>query len=41
MRENIKKAKKHGRDILSELADKILSDIAKKENQISELKKYE
>jgi DNA repair exonuclease SbcCD ATPase subunit len=39
LKENIEKAKKHDRDILSELADKVLSDIAKKENQISELKK--
>lgn len=39
LRENIEKAKKHGRDILSELADKVLSDIAKKENQVGELKK--
>lgn len=37
--ENIEKAKKHGRDILSELADKVLSDISKKENQIRELQK--
>jgi uncharacterized protein YoaH (UPF0181 family) len=39
LRENIEKAKKRNRDILSELADKVLSDIAKKENQVSELKK--
>jgi len=39
LKENIEKAKKHDRDILSELADKVLSDIAKKENQVSELKK--
>jgi len=39
LKENIKKAKKQKRDILSELADKVLSDIAKKENQVGELKK--
>lgn len=39
LKENIDKAKKQGRDILSELADEVLSDIAKKENQVSELKK--
>jgi len=39
LRENIEKAKKHNRDILSELTDKVLSDIAKKENQVDELKK--
>ena len=39
LKENIEKAKKHDRDILSELADKVLSDIAKKENQVGELKK--
>ena len=39
LKENIKKAKKQKRDILSELADKVLTDIAKKENQVSELKK--
>jgi len=39
LRENIEKAKKYDRDILSELADKVLSDIAKKENRVSELKK--
>lgn len=39
LKENIEKAKKQKRDILSELADKVLSDIAKKENQVSELKK--
>jgi len=39
LKENIEKAKKQKRDILNELADKVLSDIAKKENQISELKK--
>ena len=37
--ENIEKAKKHNRDILSELADKVLADIAKKENRVGELKK--
>jgi hypothetical protein len=41
LKENIEKAKEHDRDILIELADKVLSDIAKKENQVSELmKKY-
>ncbi len=39
LKENIEKANKHSRDILSELADKVLSDIAKKGNQVSELKK--
>ncbi|MEX0918479.1 MAG: hypothetical protein WDZ85_00705, partial [Candidatus Paceibacterota bacterium] len=39
LRENIEKAKKHNRDILSELADKVLSDVTKKENQVDELKK--
>ncbi len=39
LKENIEKAKKHDRDILSELADKVLSDIAKKENHVDELKK--
>jgi len=39
LKENIDKAKKQKRDILSELADKVLADIAKKENQVSELKK--
>jgi len=39
LKENIEKANKHNRDILSELADKVLSDIAKKENQVGELKK--
>lgn len=39
LRENIEKAKKQGRDILNELADKVLSDIAKKENQVDKLKK--
>jgi len=39
LKENIGKAKKQGRDILSELADKVLTDIAKKENQVSGLRK--
>lgn len=39
LKENIDKAKKQKRDILSELADKVLTDIAKKENQVGELKK--
>lgn len=39
LKENIEKASKQKRDILSELADKVLVDIAKKENQVSELKK--
>lgn len=39
LKENIEKAKKQKRDILSELADKVLTDIAKKENQVGELKK--
>lgn len=39
LKENIDKAKKQKRDILGELADKVLTDIAKKENQVSELKK--
>ena len=39
LKENMEKANKLGRDILSELADKVLSDIAKKENQVNELKK--
>lgn len=39
MKENIDKAKKQKRDILGELADKVLTDIAKKENQVSELRK--
>ncbi len=39
LKENIEKAKKQKRDILGELADKVLTDIAKKENQVSELKK--
>ena len=39
LKENIRKAKKQKRDILSELADKVLSDIAKKENQLDEIKR--
>lgn len=39
LRENIEKAEKQKRNILSELADKVLTDIAKKENQLSGLKK--
>ncbi|MBU2529904.1 MAG: hypothetical protein KKD35_02595 [Elusimicrobia bacterium] len=39
LKENIKKAKKQKRDILSELAEKLLDDIAKKENQLDKLKK--
>lgn len=39
LRENIKKAEKQKRDILSELAEKVLTDIAKKENLLDELKK--
>jgi len=39
LKENIEKAKKQKRDILSELADKVLTDIVKKENQVDELKK--
>lgn len=39
LKENIGKAEKQKRDILSELAEKVLSDIAKKENQLDELKK--
>jgi len=39
LKENIDKAKKQKRDILGELSDKVLTDIAKKENQVSELKK--
>lgn len=39
LKENVDKAKKQKRDILSVLADKVLTDIAKKENQVSELKK--
>jgi len=39
LKENIEKAKKQKRDILNELADKVLTDIAKKQNQVDELKK--
>jgi len=39
LKENIEKAKKQKRDILGELADKVLTDIAKKENQVNELRK--
>jgi len=39
LKENIEKAKKRKRDILNELADKVLTDIAKKENQLDEIKK--
>ena len=39
LKESIEKAKKQKRDILSELADKVVEDIAKKENQLAELKK--
>lgn len=39
LKENVEKAKKQKRDILGELAEKVLSDIAKKENQLDELKK--
>lgn len=39
LKENIEKAGKQKRDILSELADKVLTDIAKKENQLDELRK--
>jgi hypothetical protein len=39
LKESIEKAKKQKRDILSELAEKVLEDIAKKENQLDELKK--
>ena len=38
LKENIEKAKNQNRDLLSELAEKILTDIAKKENQLKELK---
>lgn len=38
LKENIEKAKRQKRDILSELAEKLLTDIAKKENLLSELK---
>ncbi|HBB56804.1 TPA: hypothetical protein DEW47_03015 [Patescibacteria group bacterium] len=39
LKESIEKAKKQQRDILSELAEKVAEDIAKKENQLDELKK--
>ncbi|MEK7104515.1 MAG: hypothetical protein AAB868_00565 [Patescibacteria group bacterium] len=39
LKESIEKAKKQKRDILSELAEKVTEDIAKKENQLDELKK--
>lgn len=39
LKENIGKAKKQKRDILGELSEKVLSDIAKKDNQLDELKK--
>lgn len=39
LKENIEKAKKQKRDMLKELEDKILSDIAEKENQLSKLRK--
>lgn len=39
LKESIEKAKKQKRDILSELAEKVTEDIAKKENQLNELKK--
>ena len=39
LKDSIDKAEKQNRDILSELADKVVEDIAKKENQIEELKK--
>lgn len=39
LRESIEKAKKQKRDILSELAEKVVEDIAKKENVLDELKK--
>ncbi len=39
LKENIEKAKKQKRDILGELADKVLTEIAKKENQVNELRK--
>jgi len=38
LKENIEKAKEQNRDLLSELSEKILTDIAKKENQLKELK---
>lgn len=39
LKDSIDKAEKQNRDILSELAEKVVEDIAKKENQIEELKK--
>lgn len=39
LRESIEKAKKQDRDILSELSEKVVEDIAKKENLLDELKK--
>jgi hypothetical protein len=39
LKESIEKAKKQKRDILSELAEKVVEDIAKKENLLDELKK--
>lgn len=39
LKENIEKAKKQQRDILRELAEKVLEDIAGKEKQLAELKK--
>ncbi|HTE49029.1 MAG TPA: hypothetical protein VK675_03930 [Candidatus Paceibacterota bacterium] len=39
LKENMEKAKKQKRDILSELSEKVLEDIAKKENMLDELKK--
>lgn len=38
LKENIEKAKKQKRDILNELADKILTEILNKEHQVTELK---
>ena len=38
-KDEIEKAKKQKRDILSELAEKVVEDIAKKENLLDELKK--
>ena len=39
LKESIEKAKKQKRDILSELSEKVTEDIAKKENQLDELRK--
>jgi len=39
LRENIEKAEKRNRDLLDELAEKLLTDIAKKENQLDELRR--